>query len=104
MRNESAALYPYSFAHGNGIQVLNGAAVGNYNVQNPNDLFQVGNGSSSTSRSNAFRVTKDGTAFACVNIPMFPAEQCTQNSTIQWHRTGRGVDIFIFPYSCLISL
>lgn len=45
-----------------------------------------------------------GTAFACVNIPMFPAEQCTQNSTIQWHRTGRGVDIFIFPYSCLISL
>ena len=62
--NESAALYPYSFAHGNGIQVLNGAAVGNYNVQNPNDLFQVGNGSSSTSRSNAFRVTKDGTAIA----------------------------------------
>lgn len=61
---ESTAIYPYSFAHGNGIQVLNGAAVGNYNIPNPNDLFQVGNGSSSTSRSNAFRVTKDGTAIA----------------------------------------
>lgn len=61
---ESTAIYPYSFAHGNGIQVLNGAAVGNYNVPNPNDLFQVGNGSSSTSRSNAFRVTNNGTAVA----------------------------------------
>lgn len=62
--NESVAIGSYTFAHGNGVQVLNGAAIGNYNTPNPDDLFQVGNGSDSTSRSNAFRVTKDGTAIA----------------------------------------
>jgi hypothetical protein len=34
---------------------------GRYNKENPNALFQVGNGTSDTARSNAFEVLKDGT-------------------------------------------
>lgn len=39
-----------------------GAAVGILNESQANDLFEVGNGTSATTRSNAFRVLKDGRA------------------------------------------
>lgn len=39
---------------------VGGLSVGTYNIQNPNYLFSVGNGTSTSSRSNALTVSKNG--------------------------------------------
>lgn len=51
-----------SFAHGNNVKATgeNQAVFGQFNENRGDTLFEVGNGSSNTARSNAFAVTKDG--------------------------------------------
>lgn len=51
--------------------------IGQYNVDNQNALFIVGNGKSSTDRSNAFAVLKDGRAILGKN-PTSPLEAATK--------------------------
>jgi trimeric autotransporter adhesin len=60
--NGSASTGIASFAHGSYVEAAgdNQAVVGRYNVASATDLFQVGNGTSNSARSNALRVASNG--------------------------------------------
>lgn len=67
---DSIADYSYDFVFGKGLRTTNEyeTVFGKYNTysdadwQNPKALFVIGNGTSNSSRSNAFEVKEDGTA------------------------------------------
>jgi hypothetical protein len=69
---DSIADYNYDFVFGKGLRTTNEyeTVFGKYNSysdadwQNPKALFVIGNGTSDSSRSNAFEVKEDGTAYA----------------------------------------
>ena len=46
----------------------NQTAIGQYNDNQTDSLFEIGNGTSDTNRSNAFRVTKEGDVYSCGDI------------------------------------
>lgn len=59
---DSVASGDSSFAHGKNAQALNDheVAFGQYNISYPNSLFSVGDGTSESTRHNAFDITKTG--------------------------------------------
>jgi hypothetical protein len=57
---ESSGLYSYSNGVGTKAKKRSQFSIGEYNADDANALFMVGNGSSDTDRSNAFSVQKDG--------------------------------------------
>lgn len=62
--NESKHAYSTAFGQYNKTSTTNQFVCGKHNAPKSNTVFEAGNGTSDTSRSNAFYVLKDGTAVA----------------------------------------
>ena len=57
---EASGMNSFASGYGTRATATNQAAIGQWNKENANALFQVGNGTSDTARSNAFEILKDG--------------------------------------------